>query len=321
MSRPRLSVLLPTYNARDHIETCLDSLRRQTFQDFEIVVVDDGSTDGTIEYLRDVDDVRLFVRSNTGDGLPGALNYGLERARGEYVARQDADDLSYPERFARQVDVLDANPDVALIGTAIHLIAPDGSKRSTRVPPAEPDLDSLLEKNRFVHGSVTFRRDDVLAAGGYDTGFEYTEDYDLWLRLAGDHTLRNLQTPLYALRVHDDSIYGARLRTVKLYGYFARQRARGETDLTIEDVQNDGAEVIYEEFSADERVAFQAEMAQEFLRYGRPQKAREACRHALRLDPATPLLWLLFGLSFAPPGVIAGVEAGYRWVSNRRHSA
>ena len=318
MSVPTVSVLLPTYNARPHIESCIEALERQRFDDFEIVVVDDGSTDGTIEYLDGHEDVRLFVRSDPDDGLPGALNYGLERARGTYVARHDADDLSYRDRLGQQVDCLDTHSEVTMVGTAVHLLGPDGTRLSRRIPPANPNLESLLEKNRFVHGSVMFRRDAVLEMGGYDTGFEYAEDYDLWLRLATDHDVRNIQSPLYGLRVHDESIYGAQLRSVKLYGWYARLRVRGETDLTIEEIRKSGIGLVYEELSADQRVAFHTELAQEFLRYDRPENARDACRAALSISRTSPLLWGLFALSYMPDCVVDGVENVYRWMHNRR---
>ncbi|WP_340101529.1 glycosyltransferase family 2 protein [Salinibaculum salinum] len=318
MSDPQVSVLLPTYNAKSHIDTCIESLNQQTFEDFEIIAVDDGSTDGTVEYLEDRNDVRLFVREDPEDGLPGALNYGIERACGPYIARQDADDLSYPERFARQVDALNSNPTVALVGTAVDLLSSDGSKRATRIPPAEPDFNSLLEKNRFVHGSVMFRRDTVLNVGGYNTGFKYTEDYDLWLRLATKYPVQNIQTPLYGLRVHDQSIYGAQLRTVKLYGWFARRRIRGETNLSIDDLRESGVDIVYEEMSAKERVSFHTEMAQELLRYGRPEKSKKACREGLSIAPVTPTLWALLGISFMPEQIINVVEKVYRSIHNQR---
>lgn len=318
MSDPTVSVLLPTYNARAHIESCIEALDQQRFDDFEIVVVDDGSTDGTIEYLEDREDIRLFVRSNPEDGLPGALNYGLERARGKYVARQDADDISYRDRLGRQVDCLDTHSDVTMVGTGVDLLGPDGSKRSRRIPPANPNIESLLEKNRFVHGSVMFRRDAVLEIGGYDTGFEYAEDYDLWLRLATDYDVRNIQSALYGLRVHDESIYGSQLRSVKLYGWYARLRVRGETHLSIEDIQKSSVELVYDELSADQRVTFHTELAQEFLRYGRPEDARDTCRTALSITWISPLLWILFALSYMPDRVVDSVETIYRWVHNRR---
>jgi glycosyltransferase involved in cell wall biosynthesis len=310
---------LPTYNAKSHIGSCIDSLREQEFQDFEIIAIDDGSTDGTIEYLEDCNDVRLFVRTDTDDGLPGALNYGIQRARGRYIARQDADDISYRERFAQQVNYLNENTSVALVGTAVDLLTPEGSKRTTRVSPAEPTLDSLLEKNRFVHGSVMFRRDAVLDVGGYDSGFQYTEDYDLWLRLANKYPVRNIRTPLYGLRVHDESIYGAQLRTVKLYGWFARNRIRNRTELSTDFIKKHGIDVVYDDMCSKQQVSFHVEMAKELLRYGRSQESRKECKKGLNISPPTPVLWGLLLLSHLPRQIIKRVEDGYRWIYNRRN--
>lgn len=323
---PRVTVLLPTYNAAKYVESAIQSLRDQTFDSFEILVVDDGSTDGTLDIVESFEDdrIRVIRRDEPAGGLPGALNRGLELARGEYVGRQDADDRSLPTRLARQVGVLDDDPSTAMVGTSAHLLDADGDRYETRIVPTSPTFADLLEKNHFVHGSVLFRRDTVLDLGGYDTAVSHAEDYDLWLRLAHETTVRNIADPLYELRLHDESVYGDQLRTVKLHAAFARQRALGGTDLTGQTLREQGVDAVYADLGAGERLRFHREMAQELLRYGRLSDARDHCRRALAVDESGPVDWGLLGLSYTHPIVVDSVVKLYRRVLNaraRRHSA
>lgn len=323
---PRVTVLLPTYNAAEYVESAIQSLLDQTFDSFELFVVDDGSTDGTLDIVESFDDdrIRVIRRDEPAGGLPGALNRGLELARGEYVARQDADDKSVPMRLERQVAVLDDDPAISMVGTSAHLLDADGDRYETRIVPPSPTFADLLEKNHFVHGSVMFRRDTVRALGGYDTAVSHAEDYDLWLRLADETSVRNITDPLYELRLHDESVYGDQLRTVKLHAAFARQRALGETDLTAQTLREEGVHAVYADLGAAERLRFHREMAQELLRYGRLADARDHCRRALEVEESGPVDWGLLGLSYTHPLVVDGVVKLYRRVLNARargHSA
>lgn len=318
---PTVSVVLPTLDAEEHLGAALESLRAQTFGEFETVVVDDGSTDGTLDVVREFRGeglgLRLVERDGEG-GLPGALNAGVRAAEGRYVARQDADDRSRPGRLARQVAHLDANPDVALLGTSADLVDADGRTTDTRVVPARPTLPDLLAKNRFVHGAVLARREALFEVGLYDERFRFSEDYDLWLRLARRYPVRNLQEPLYALRVHDESIYGSRLRAVKLYSALARKRARGEASEADLDAAAEDIETVYDLLGPAERARFHEESAQALLRYGHLPEARRHCLDGLGSRAARPALWLFLALSFTSPGTVSLVERAVRRALNAR---
>ena len=320
---PRVTVLLPTYDAVEHVEAAIESLLAQTYEDFEVLVVDDGSVDGTQETVRSFDDERVDLLVREGEpGLVAALNEGLDRARGEYVARQDADDRSALTRLACQVAYLDVHPSVAMVGTGAYLVSHEGSLRARRRVLERPSLADLQAKNHFVHGSVMFRRAAVERAGGYDPTMAVSEDYDLWLRLARSAPVRNLDEPLYVLRLGDESVYSSRLRESKLYGRFARDCLAGRVDPELaERVAEVGIEPYYEWLSPTERATVHRSVGQELLRYGRRREARQHLWRALWLARLGPSTIGLYALSFCPAVVVglavgtvrASLNAAIRW--------
>lgn len=207
---PRVSVVLPVYNGQEYLLEAIDSVLSQTFTDFELIVIDDGSTDGTRQLLAGLSDPRLRLFHQTNMGLALTLNKGISLARGAYIARQDADDISRPERLARQVAYLDENPECALLGTW-SLIQEDRVRtmRGHQHPSANGELQiRLLFDSFFVHSSVMMRRSALDRSGFYPTDPERNppEDFDLWLRIARDHRIANLPEPLLVYREVPGSI-------------------------------------------------------------------------------------------------------------------
>jgi len=218
---PTVSVLLPVRNGMPFLPIAIESLFAQTFGDFELLAIDDGSTDGTAAYLRTLRDPRLRIISAAGAGLAAALNAGLAEARGRYIARQDADDWSMPERFARQVAYLDSHEEVTLVATCAGYVDGAGQPvdtawtrtvRAQQDPAQAPDeiLAMMPLTCCLTHGSVMMRTDALRGAGGYDQAMVPAEDYDLWLRLLPKHKLVKLPDRLYAYRVHDEQSSAAR---------------------------------------------------------------------------------------------------------------
>src|SRR5688572_17577506 len=192
---PQVTVLMPVRNGAAHLQAAIDSLFAQTFGDFELLVIDDGSTDATPEILREVRDARLRVVTHPHNlGLVATLNEGLALSRGEFVARQDHDDLSHPERLQKQVDFLRGHPDCVLVGT--EAFATIGAEvrayRLLRPLRAESIRWYLCFDNAFIHSSVMFRRESVTRDfGGYAPSF-HSEDYALWSRIARATPVANL---------------------------------------------------------------------------------------------------------------------------------
>lgn len=183
---PRVSVLMSVYNGERFLREAIDSILAQTFGDFECILIDDGSTDGTAEMLDTYTDPRLVrLKNETNIGLTRSLNRGLEAAQGDYIARMDGDDVSESGRFAGQVAYLDAYPDVVALGTWFRCYDEQGIQVGESEIPSDPALIAWLMgwQCAIGHATVMMRRESVLALGGYDVERRYAQDYDLWTRL------------------------------------------------------------------------------------------------------------------------------------------
>ncbi len=206
---PKVSVLLPVWNAERYLAGAIDSVLGQTLADFALLIVDDGSSDGSGALIRRYRDRRIRrIENEKNLGVTRSLNLGLEQARGRYVARMDADDLCAPERLERQVAFLDAHPRVVLVASRARRIDARGAELGVVATPVDGDTlrRRLRLGNCIVHGSVMMRADAVRALGGYDESMERAEDYDLWLRLSERHGIAALPDLLYAWREHDAGV-------------------------------------------------------------------------------------------------------------------
>ena len=202
---PRVSVLLPVHNGMPWLPEAIESLRRQTLADVEILALDDASTDETSRYLFDAHDNERIIMFRLFDrvGLTRALNHGLRYAHAPLVARLDADDIARPDRLEQQVAFMAAHPEVGLLGTGAIERAPDGRALRLVTPPTgDADLRAaLIRRNPFVHSSVMFRRAIVQRLGGYDARYRVAQDYDLWMRMAQVTRLACLPDVLVERRV------------------------------------------------------------------------------------------------------------------------
>jgi hypothetical protein len=209
VAEPAVSVLMAVRNGAAYLDESLASLAAQTFEDFEIVVVDNGSTDGTAAIIREWArrEPRLRAFRLEQRGVSASRNLAVAEARAPLLAPLDSDDLALPHRLAVQVAAMNARPDLALLGSAVELI--DGRGRrigSLRFPPGDAELRTFLREGRvFAHSSVIMRRDAFLAAGGYRAGLALAEDFDLWLRMADQGRIAILPEPLARYRMHDRS--------------------------------------------------------------------------------------------------------------------
>jgi glycosyltransferase involved in cell wall biosynthesis len=185
---PRVSVVMSVYNGERHLSEAIESILVQTFSDFEFIIIDDGSTDGTPTILKGYNDARIvLIRNQRNIGLACSLNKGLALAQGEYVARMDADDVALPHRFEMQAAFLERHPEIGILGSGCRLIDSTGLERGVYWAPALSDLHirwTSLLRNPFWHPTVTMRRDVLVQNGlSYDETFQTTQDYELWTRL------------------------------------------------------------------------------------------------------------------------------------------
>ena len=202
---------MPVYNAERYVGEAIDSILRQTFADFEFLIINDGSTDGSAEILRQYAqrDHRIrFYDFTENAGLIARLNQGIDLAQGEYLARMDADDISLPERFAKQVQFLDKHPHMAIVGSFANLIDQTGSPRGTTLRWEIPDhwlRTHLFWGNPFIHPSI-MGRTRIFREFCYHEEYYLAEDYFLWSQIAFTHPVANFPEPLLLYRVHDASI-------------------------------------------------------------------------------------------------------------------
>ena len=211
MLKPRcpltLSVVMPVYNAAQYVGAAIASLLQQSFTDFEMIIVNDGSTDGSNREIKRIFDPRIrLIEFDSNRGVVDALNAGLDHARGRLIARMDADDLSRADRFARQVRFLDRHPNIGIVGTGWTFFGTRDGGDCYRSTPARLKA-SLPFGAPFSHPTVMFRRSLIADHGlRYDRAFEAAEDYEMWARFARVTDMANLRAPLLAQRIHGASV-------------------------------------------------------------------------------------------------------------------
>jgi glycosyltransferase involved in cell wall biosynthesis len=209
---PTISVLMPVYNAERYVAQAVESILDQTFRDFEFLIVDDGSTDGSLEILKRFaaqdDRIRLISRPNTGYVV--ALNQMLALARGEFIARMDADDISAPNRFQIQLDYLNSHNEILVLGSAMRWIDPDGDLLRDHTPPSDHESIDQAHLKRLeaviCHPTTMIRRIAFEKVGYYNPDFFGAEDLDLWLRIAEIGILENLPDVLLSYRFHPQKV-------------------------------------------------------------------------------------------------------------------
>ncbi len=205
-----VSVVMSVHNDAAFLPEAIESILDQDFRHFEFIIINDGSTDdATQRIIESYRDERIVACTQQRHGLTRSLNQGLQMARGRYIARQDADDISLPGRLSKEVAFLETRTDVALIGTGIVLISERGALlRQYLYPQNHAALRQQLLRvvNPFPHSSVMYRRDVVLGQGGYDERFYRSEDYALYLRLTEQHQCSTIREPLVKIRYRSHSV-------------------------------------------------------------------------------------------------------------------
>ncbi len=205
---PKISVLMPVYNGERFLREAVESILNQTYRDFEFLIINDGSTDGSAEIIESYKDPRIrLVHNERNIKLIGTLNKGLELAHGQYIARMDCDDVSLPERLSRQVSFMDANPDIGICGTWIKGI---GDIKGTRQRyPVDPEVIKcrLLFECVLAHPSVMMRREMMIRNNlRYDDDYSHAEDIQLWQRASRTFLVSNIAEELVLYRSTGQSV-------------------------------------------------------------------------------------------------------------------
>jgi GT2 family glycosyltransferase len=289
---PVVSVLMPVYNAERYVGEAAASVLRQTFTNFELLVFDDGSSDRSAAVAEEACgcDPRLHLLRQSHAGLAARLHEGMRRARGEFIARMDADDVCRRQRFALQLDFLRRDPACSAVGGAVLLIDPDGRPiRELKMPLAHEEIDALLLRGRgdaIIHPALMLRRVDLIAAGGYRPEAEPAEDLDLYLRLAERGRLANLPDTLLDYRQHLSKVSnrraGEQRRAIELAVCEARRR-RG-----LDPAQEPAPSLAPEQTPPAE---CWRRWAREATEGGNLRTARKHAWAAFRAEPTAPRSW------------------------------
>ena len=205
---PLVSVIMPVYNAEKYIEEAIESVLKQTFMNFELIIVNDGSTDHSEQIILGYKDKRIrYIRHHKNQGLIVSLNEGVQYAIGEFIARLDADDIAHPQRFFRQVQFLLRHPDHSICGSSYSVINGKGQKKFiVKLPSSDKQIRTLLFfGNCICHSSVMFRK-KVLQNEVYRPAYQLCEDYDLWSRMVDQSKVAVLPEPLIQYRLHGSNV-------------------------------------------------------------------------------------------------------------------
>lgn len=205
---PRVTVLMPVYNGEEYLREAVDSVLNQTFTDFELLIINDGSTDKSVEIIESYSDSSIrLVHNEKNIKLGATLNKGLHLARGEYIARMDCDDISLPSRLEKQVAFMDSNPKIVVCGTWIRTFGGATSSVSRYATDSDNIRCIMLFDSSMAHPSVMMRRECLINNKLlYDEEMKYAQDYDLWVRCAQLFPLKNIDEVLLLYRQHAKQI-------------------------------------------------------------------------------------------------------------------
>lgn len=206
MTQCLISVIMPVLNGEDYLAEAIESVLNQTYKDLELIIIDDGSSDKTPDIIASYKDPRVrVIKHHKNKGVSTSRNEAIKAARGKYLGMHDADDISLPERFEKQVGYLEKHQDIDLLGSNLQIIDKEDNYISVISLLTSPDDLKLAEifSNQFGQGSVMIRKAILDEVGLYDPSLTHAEDTDLWRRVCRIGKAANLKEPLYLYRVHE----------------------------------------------------------------------------------------------------------------------
>ncbi len=236
----KVTVLMTVYNGMPHLEKAVHSVLTQTLCDFRFVIVDDGSVDGTADFLASIEDERVTVLSQPNGGTAKAANLGLGEIDTTYVARMDADDIAHPNRLQRQLDHMEAHPEIGILGAQVRPIGKSGTGKSLNLPLKHEEIFSAMIKGRhgLAHSVIMIRTEILKQLGGY-WQFPLIDDWDMMLRVGEQAQLVNLPDVLLEYRVHQESLNGQSMlkmhRHISYAIHRAKNRQKGQEQISYED--------------------------------------------------------------------------------------
>ncbi|MDI6883463.1 MAG: glycosyltransferase [Patescibacteria group bacterium] len=226
-NNPLVSIVIPTYNKAKHIKKAIGGVLSQTYQNLEVIVIDDGSTDNTQEVVKSFNDPRIIYIWQENKGPAAARNTGIKKTQGKYIAFLDSDDFWLKEKLEKQVRFLEENPEVGLLGSGCYQLDEKGEVIGEKIFPAENKVlqKILIKYNPFIQSSVILRKEVFDRMGKYDENFLQSEDYELWLRIAKSHKIANLSEPLVKKRYYKESLLPGKDKEQLSFALKAKEKA------------------------------------------------------------------------------------------------
>ena len=224
---PRVSVVTSVYNGEAYVEECIDSILNQTFQDFEYIILNNGSTDRTLEILNRYTDPRLHIIHQDNLGISRSLNKGISLSKSELIVRLDADDYSLPNRLEKQVTFMEQHPEIGFCGSRFkELIGTQFFTQKVQFIEKDEEIRKIVSCfNPFSHSTIMIRKTIFTKSGGYNSKFEYSQDYDLWVRMLNFGKAWILKEELGVTRTYEQSESYRNARKQKLEGLRIRWNA------------------------------------------------------------------------------------------------
>jgi len=319
MNLPEITVLMPAYNAGKYIAEAIASVLAQSFGNFELLVINDGSTDNTDEVVKTFTDERIRLINQPHMGIAAALNLGLLNAAAALIARFDADDICYPQRLRLQYDYLQAHPDYVLTGSDVNYADQSGGHlyQYTNAGHTHQEIsDTITLCCPFIHSSVMFRKNIALQLGGYDAKAHTFEDYHLWIKFIKKGSVCNLRIPLITVRLNpesvtiDEKLRGKRFADLKKEMLFQKGAITPEQErelLVILEAQR---------FTGFKNYSYNILVAKKYLWNNyQPVKARENAKKAIGFKPLQVTGYGLWFLSYLPKNIVAKFYSKYKILS------
>lgn len=307
MNIPRITVLMPAYNAEKYIGQAITSVLNQTFTDFELLIINDGSIDTTKQIIESFEDSRIRLINQTNQGIAAALNIGLLNAKAGLIARFDADDICMPERLMIQYNFLSDHPDYIIVGSDAEFIDMNGNYVYTRSLPAHTneEIQGLgLDKSPLIHSAVLYRKASIMQAGGYNAHAHGFEDLLLWSKVIKQGKVHNLSQKLLQVRLSPGSIsvdrkwHTKRFREIMI-GSIRKGNISEAQGIELLDILRKQNTPKIKEGS------YYSLLGKKYLWDNhQPEKARINLKKAIRIHPGRVDSYAIMALSFFPRGVI-----------------
>jgi len=295
----KISVIMPVYNAEKFLKEAIESILNQTYSNFEFIIVDDCSIDSSVEIIKSYfyDQRIKYIGNSSNVGPTASRNKAIQIAQGEYIACQDADDISLPIRFEEQIGYFEKNKDIVLIGSSAYVI--DEYGKQLWIYHVHKNVTSSIQKsNQFISGTVIFKKNIIYNVGYLNELYKYSGDYEYWLRVSKSYTVSNITVPLYKLRRNQSNNIGSKNKVEQtLYFLLAKKNTNGNSTELIEVIKTNGILSLYNYLNDDEKLYYHKVVARNYLLQDNINALRMECKKMMENDHYTDAL-ILYILSY-----------------------